>query len=419
MVARTSGSVHKVGSNEDAQGYDGDRRNRHRQAHARLAVHGKEGLGRVDNIEAGVSRVGIEATGGYERGVTRHLQDQGFTVLVLQPAQVRALARLHLCRAEFDRIDATLIAACTHLLEPQARKPDPRLDELAERLTFIEQLEADIVCWKTRLEHTHDERLRGLIDADIKRLQAHRADELKRLLKAVRDHADLAQRLKLVLSVPGIGPRTGLALIVRMPELGNISREQAAALAGLAPFAQQSGSWTGRPTSPAGAKDSAARSTPLPSPPPSAGTRRSTPLPQAHPARQTPYRRPCCLRPKTPPLRQRRPRPRHPLDRKTGRCLMVATVADFCTAVLTQEAGAAPRRMRTPVDNAAAFPTGATTSATITNLMNLTHITVEGFGIRPRGGGASRRAARCRWSFWVAISNRQSAVSVAALASDQ
>ena len=223
-----------------------------------FAVHGKEGLGQVDNTEAGwrrlaadlakagVSRVGIEATGGYERGVTRHLQDQGFTVLVLQPAQVRAFARLHLCRAKSDRIDAALIAACTHLLEPQARKPDPRLDQLAEQLTFIEQLEADIVCWKTRLEHTHDERLRGLVDADIKRLQARRADELKRLLKAVRDHSDLAERLKLVLSVPGIGPRTALALIVRMPELGNISREQAAALAGLAPFVQQSGSWTGQ-----------------------------------------------------------------------------------------------------------------------------------------------------------------------------
>lgn len=30
-----------------------------------------------------------------------------------------------------------------------------------------------------------------------------------------------------------------------MPELGAVSREQAAALAGLAPFVQQSGQWTG------------------------------------------------------------------------------------------------------------------------------------------------------------------------------
>src|SRR5260370_31282439 len=49
---------------------------------------------------AGVNRIGIEATGGYERGLTRHLHAQGFTVLVLQPLQVRAFAQLRLQRAK-------------------------------------------------------------------------------------------------------------------------------------------------------------------------------------------------------------------------------------------------------------------------------------------------------------------------------
>jgi transposase len=223
-----------------------------------VAVHGTASRFKVDNTAdgwqklagalsaAGVGRIGIEATGGYERGVTRHLQDQGFTVLVLQPLQVRAFAKLHLRRAKTDRIDAVLIAACTHVLEPQARTPDPRLDALTDQLTFIEQVEADIIRSKTRLEHIRDPRLREIVSADIKTLRARRANELRRLLKTVRDHADLAKRLKLVLSVPGIGERTGLALILRMPELGHITREQAAALAGLAPFVQQSGRWAGQ-----------------------------------------------------------------------------------------------------------------------------------------------------------------------------
>jgi transposase len=99
-----------------------------------VAVHGTQSRFKVDNTLAGwqslaaelskahVSRIGIEATGGYERGVTRHLQDQGFTVLVLQPLQVRAFAKLHLQRAKSDRIDATLIAACTHVLDAQSRR---------------------------------------------------------------------------------------------------------------------------------------------------------------------------------------------------------------------------------------------------------------------------------------------------------
>jgi len=49
-----------------------------------------------------------------------------------------------------------------------------------------------------------------------------------------------------VLSVPGIGQRTALAILIRLPELGALSREQAAALAGLAPFDSDSGAHRGQ-----------------------------------------------------------------------------------------------------------------------------------------------------------------------------
>ena len=75
---------------------------------------------------------------------------------------------------------------------------------------------------------------------------ARRAAELRRIGERLRAHDDLALRLDLVLSVPGIGARTAVALIVRMPELGHVSREQAAALAGLAPFDNDSGKHKGQ-----------------------------------------------------------------------------------------------------------------------------------------------------------------------------
>ena len=68
-----------------------------------VAVHGGAQRWQVENAlrgwrrlatelpKAGVTRVGIEATGGYERGVVRHLRQQGFIVLVLQPIQVKCL----------------------------------------------------------------------------------------------------------------------------------------------------------------------------------------------------------------------------------------------------------------------------------------------------------------------------------------
>jgi transposase len=200
----------------------------------------------VDLLKAGVVRVGIEATGGYERGVVTHLRAAGFTVLVLQPIQVRAFARVHLRRAKNDALDAALIAACTATIEAPRIEPDARLADLAGYLTFVEQIEEDIARCKVRLEHIDDARLRRLVLADVARLKVRRAAELMRIARALRVHDDLARRLDLVLSVPGIGERTALAIIIRMPELGRVSREEAAALAGLAPFNDDSATHEGQ-----------------------------------------------------------------------------------------------------------------------------------------------------------------------------
>jgi len=197
-------------------------------------------------VKAGVTRVGIEATGGYERGVVEHLLAAGFIVLVLQPVQVKAFGRVHLRRAKNDALDAELIAACTAAIDDPRIAPDPRLAEMAQNLTFLEQLEEDIARFKTRLEHIDEAGLQRLVNSDIVRLKARRATQMRSLAKRLRAHSDLARRFDLVLSIPGIGERTALALIIRMPELGLISRGEAAALAGLAPFDDDSGKHKGQ-----------------------------------------------------------------------------------------------------------------------------------------------------------------------------
>jgi transposase len=211
-----------------------------------MAIYGQSTVSHVPNTApgwkkladtlsaAGVTRVGIEATGGYERGVMGHLRGRGIAVTLLQPMQVKAFGMLHLKRAKSDRIDAVLIAACTHLLGEQDKMaPDARFESLGDHLTFIEQIEEDIARFKTRLEHIHDKRLRRSVITSIKREQTRRSTEIKRLITVVRKYADLTKRFELVLSVPAVGERTALALLIRMPELGQVSREQAASLAGL------------------------------------------------------------------------------------------------------------------------------------------------------------------------------------------
>jgi transposase len=223
-----------------------------------VAIYGQSSACTVENNLAGwkklvpqmrkahVERIGIEATGGYERGVTRHLQANGFTVIVLQPLQVKAFARLHLRRAKTDQLDAILIAACTHLLDANNKMaPDPRFDALGDHLTYIEQIEEDMVRIQTRLEHVSDKRIKRALNVDLARLKTRRGAEMLLLTKNLRVHEDLSRRFDLVLSVPSIGERTALAIVVRMPELGQVSREQAASLAGLAPFVHQSGQHQG------------------------------------------------------------------------------------------------------------------------------------------------------------------------------
>jgi transposase len=223
-----------------------------------IAAHGRAERWQVANsisgwrklaaslTQLGVTRVGIEATGGYERGVVEHLRAANFIVLVLQPMQVKAFGRVHLRRVKNDALDAVLIAACASAIDQPRIAPDARLSDLGGYLTFLEQIEEDIARFKTRLEHIDEPRLRSLVSSDIRRLKVRRTAQIRTIAKHLREHDDLAKRLDLVRSIPGIGERTALALVIRMPELGRVSREEAAALAGLAPFDDDSGQHRGQ-----------------------------------------------------------------------------------------------------------------------------------------------------------------------------
>jgi transposase len=257
MVEGTRGSHHKEGStkmrkhNMVCAGIDTGKR--------KLDVALAEGQHRLgtDNNGDGhaalsawlrqhrVNRVGIEASGGYEREVVAKLRRDGFVVVVFQPMQVRAYAKFHLQRAKNDKIDAALIARCASQTQKLHAAPDPRLAPFAEHQTLVEQLTEDIAHLKTRRESCRDQRIRHYWEGEIARLKTLLQIELAALIAAIRQYGDLARRLDLIASVGGIGPKTAVAILVRMPEIGRVSREQAAALAGLAPFDDDSGDKVG------------------------------------------------------------------------------------------------------------------------------------------------------------------------------
>ena len=193
-----------------------------------------------------VERIGAEATGGYEKDVVRALRGAGFVVVVLQPLQVRAYAQFRLQLAKNDKIDAAIIADCTASVDDIRLPPDPRFEAFAATQTLIDQLNDDIVIYKTRLESARDEAGRMFWKREIVARTAQVRSARKSLRAEMRAHADLAAKLDLISSVQGIAEKTAMAVLIRMPEIGTLSREEVTALAGLAPYDDDSGKRTGR-----------------------------------------------------------------------------------------------------------------------------------------------------------------------------
>ena len=253
MVEGTVGSHHKEGSTKMSKtimkcaGIDTGK------SKLDVALNGRTERLQVTNCSEGhkalarwlhehrVERVGIEASGGYERDVVRELRRKGFVVVVFQPAQVKAYGRFHSQLAKNDKIDAALIADATAATKKIHAAPDGRLQPFAEHLTMIEQITEDIARLKTRLETCRDRRIRTVWKEEIARKKKLVKAEFDRLVAAIREHADLARRLALIVSIDGVGLPTAVAILVRLPEIGTLTREQAAALVGLAPYDDDSG----------------------------------------------------------------------------------------------------------------------------------------------------------------------------------
>jgi transposase len=85
------------------------------------------------------------------------------------------------------------------------------------------------------------DRLLAVLAAELELLET----EINVLLA---DDAAFRHKAMLLQSTPGIGPLTAATLVGELPELGQLSHKQVAALVGVAPFTVQSGLMRGRAT---------------------------------------------------------------------------------------------------------------------------------------------------------------------------
>ena len=200
----------------------------------------------VDRLrQFAIAAVGLEPTGGYERGIVRALLAAGLSVRRINPAKLRQFARAHGVLAKNDRLDARMIAAYVALIPTRPVQADPAVERLAEILTMRRQLCDEHVAVINQASHLEDAMLRRIAKRRLARLQADIALLDKRLADTVAAEASLARRYRLLVSMPGVGATLACTLLALLPELGQIGRKQIAALVGVAPYDFDSGKLKG------------------------------------------------------------------------------------------------------------------------------------------------------------------------------
>lgn len=188
----------------------------------------------------------LEATGGYESRAAGVLAAAGLPVAVVNPRQVRHYARSVGQLAKTDRIDARILARFAATVRPEPRPlPDAEAVELAAVVTRRRQLVAMLIAEQNRLE-TAAPVTRKQIKTHIGWLRRQVAKIDEDINSSVRRSPLWRAKDDLLQSVPGIGDKTSKTLLALLPELGTLNKKEIAALVGVAPLNQDSGTFRGR-----------------------------------------------------------------------------------------------------------------------------------------------------------------------------
>ena len=188
-----------------------------------------------------------EASGGYEQALLESLEKSEVKVTLVQAVRVRQYARATGILAKTDKIDAKVLAAFGSAIKPQPTQPlsveQKRLRQYEAQRRHLSRI---LVAEENRLAQLSCAELRTLSRSLMSKITKQIETLDRRIGELIAQDQTLCEKAQKLTTISGVGTRTAALLLAQMPELGQLNRRQAAALAGLAPFNHDSGSIRGK-----------------------------------------------------------------------------------------------------------------------------------------------------------------------------
>lgn len=212
-------------------------------------AYNEAGIGQVTKClkEVSPALIVIEATGGLEVRIATELASVGLQVAVINPRQVRDFAKATGQLAKTDRVDAAVLAAFAKAIRPQARPlkdADTRaLDDMVSRRRQLIDMRVQETL---RLGTAASKQMQKSLKQHIAWLDKRIAEVDGDLTKQLRESDVWRAKDDLLRSIPGVGNVTTRTMLGKCPELGTLNRREIAALAGVAPLANDSGKHRGK-----------------------------------------------------------------------------------------------------------------------------------------------------------------------------
>jgi transposase len=194
------------------------------------------------------SLVVLETTGGYEMELLLALCKKNFKVHRADTRKVKSFIRSFGNAAKTDALDAKALAFYGFERHGYLDLFTPVSQDQSALYAFVQRrkdLKKILVAEKNRAKAPNSPAIKNSCDIMIKTLTDQIGQITKQIEGLIRSDPAYLARAQALKTVPGIGDITAQDLLALMPELGTLTRRQAASLAGVAPRANESGTFQG------------------------------------------------------------------------------------------------------------------------------------------------------------------------------